>query len=100
MSATAVFTCDGCLKRVGPNDMGLKIIVGCIILDPPSALLYYCPSCKAPSPKEIALAKPWHIIQEIIEITPNGKVPRWLGRVHYNPDLNVFTDGYGDKPLM
>lgn len=100
MSGTMVFTCDSCMKGLNLNDPGLKIVIGCIGHEPPSALLHYCPSCRVPTPKKIAKAKPWHAIQEIIEITPSGKVPRWLGKVHYNPDLDAFTDGYGDKPLM
>lgn len=100
MSTTTIFTCDGCRKNIGLNDIGLTIVVGYIGHEPPSVLLHYCSSCKVPSPKGAALTKPWHIIQEIIEKTINGKVPRWLGRIHYNPNLHVFTDGYGDEPLM
>lgn len=103
MSSTTVFTCDGncCGKTIDLKDVvGVKIVVGCPPRKAPRALLHFCPSCKVPDPVELAKAKPWHAIQEIIEITPNGKVPRWLGRVQYNPDLDVFTDGYGDEPLM
>lgn len=100
MSATTVFTCDGCMKGVGLNDVGLKIVVGCVGHEPPGALFHYCPSCEVPHPKELAKAKPWYVIQEVVEITLNGRVPQWLGGVHFNQDLGEFTDGYGDEPLM
>lgn len=103
MSATAVFTCDGkdCGKTIDlKNVVGVKIVVGCPPHKAPKALLHFCPSCEIPGPEELAKAKPWQIIKEIREITPNGRVPQWLGSVHYNPDLGAFTDGYGDEPLM
>lgn len=100
MSATMVFTCDGCMKRFDLSDMGSKIIIGRTGHEPTSVLFHYCSSCDVPESKELAKAKPWYIIEEIIEKTVNGKVPRWLGRVHYNPVLRAFTDGHGDRPLM
>lgn len=94
MANTNIRTCDGCEKPVSDNEVGRKIVTGCLGPYPPSTVFDYCPTCAVPDLRSLAQAKPWHLIQEIRVFTETGWMTTWSGGIQFCPDRNVFTDGY------
>lgn len=94
MSNINVRACDGCMTPVDDNQIGRKVVIGCLGPYPPSVVFDYCSTCTVPDLHTLARAKPWHLIQEIKVSTETGWATKWSGGIEFNPDTRKFTNGY------
>ncbi len=94
MSDVNIRSCDGCPTPLTGEEDGMKVVSGSENQFPPSRLFDYCPACTVPPLKELAKAKPGFAVLSVEILRGLDWHVLWEGRVMYDSEKEVFTDGY------